>query len=89
MRYWIYRTSNRKCKNQFWKDVLYAWKSVIEKDENKDWTNFLANTVWLNKQESPDPCGLQSQNKRMYINHLKSPLLILLLHDILFHSINR
>jgi hypothetical protein len=22
-------------KNQFWKDVLYAWKSVIEKDENK------------------------------------------------------
>ena len=37
-------------KNQFWKDVLYAWKSVIEKDENKDWTNFLANTVWLNKQ---------------------------------------
>jgi hypothetical protein len=38
---------------------------------------------------SPDPCGLQSQNKRMYINHLKSPLLILLLHDILFHSINR
>jgi hypothetical protein len=33
-----------------WKDVLYAWKSVIEKDENKDWTNFLANTVWLNKQ---------------------------------------
>ena len=36
-------------KNQFWKDVLYAWKSVIEKDENKDWTNFLANTVWLNK----------------------------------------
>jgi hypothetical protein len=34
-------------KNQFWKDVLYAWKSVIEKDENKDWTNFLANTVWL------------------------------------------
>ena len=37
-------------KNQFWKDVLYDWKSVIEKDENKDWTNFLANTVWLNKQ---------------------------------------
>jgi hypothetical protein len=26
-------------KNQFWKDVLYAWKSVIEKDENKDWTS--------------------------------------------------
>jgi hypothetical protein len=103
-------------KNQFWKDVLYAWKSVIEKDENKDWTNFLANTIWLNKQVkidkrtifypewfkhkhilpftivekgSPDPCGLQSQNKRMYINHLKSPLLILLLHDIFFHSINR
>jgi hypothetical protein len=41
------------------------------------------------EKESPDPCGLQSQNKRMYINHLKSPLLILLLHDILFHSINR
>ena len=41
-------------KNQFWKDVLYAWKSVIEKDENKDWTNFLANTVWLNKQVKID-----------------------------------
>ena len=41
-------------KNQFWKDVLYAWKSVIEKDENKDWTNFLANTVWLNKQVKTD-----------------------------------
>jgi hypothetical protein len=25
------------------------------------------------EKESPDPCGLQSQNKRMYINHLKSP----------------
>ena len=22
---------------------------------------------------SPEPCGLQSQNKRMYINHPKSP----------------
>ena len=32
-------------KNQFWKVVLYAWKSVIEKDENKDWTNFLANSL--------------------------------------------
>jgi hypothetical protein len=41
-------------KNQFWKDVLYAWKSVIEKDENKDWTNFLANRVWLNKQVKID-----------------------------------
>ena len=41
-------------KNQFWKEVLYAWKSVIEKDENKDWTNFLANTVWLNKQVKID-----------------------------------
>jgi vacuolar-type H+-ATPase subunit C/Vma6 len=41
-------------KNQSWKDVLYAWKSVIEKDENKDWTNFLANTVWLNKQVKID-----------------------------------
>jgi hypothetical protein len=41
-------------KNQFWKDVLYAWKSVIEKDENKNWTNFLANTVWLNKQVKID-----------------------------------
>ena len=41
-------------KNQFWKDVLYAWKFVIEKDENKDWTNFLANTVWLNKQVKID-----------------------------------
>jgi hypothetical protein len=40
--------------NLFWKDVLYAWKSVIEKDENKDWTNFLANTVWLNKQVKID-----------------------------------
>jgi hypothetical protein len=42
-------TKSESVKNQFWKDVLYAWKSVIEKDENKDWTNFLANTVWLNK----------------------------------------
>ena len=41
-------------KNQFWKDVLYAWKFVIDKDENKDWTNFLANTVWLNKQVKID-----------------------------------
>jgi hypothetical protein len=38
----------------FWKDVLYAWKFVIEKDENKDWTNFLANTVWLNNQVKID-----------------------------------
>jgi hypothetical protein len=28
-------------KNQFWKDVLYAWKFVIDNDENKDWTTFL------------------------------------------------
>ena len=40
--------------NQFWKDVLYAWKSVIEKDENNDWTNFFANAVWLNKQVKID-----------------------------------
>jgi hypothetical protein len=26
---------------QFWKDVLYAWKFVIDNDENKDWTTFL------------------------------------------------
>ena len=28
-------------KDQFWKDVLYAWKSVIDNHENKDWATFL------------------------------------------------
>jgi hypothetical protein len=34
--------------------MYYMLGNVIEKDENKDWTNFLANTVWLNKQVKID-----------------------------------